>query len=378
METLRRLTIIVRTYNRQRFAIRAMDYWADKGPAVLILDGSADPLDFATVGRYPSHVRYIHNPVGLHQRLLDAMALVDTEFVALAGDDEFYIPSAVLKCIKTLDRVADMVACCGCAMSFSYKDGFVAGRQKYQALRGYSVDAEISEGRLCFHMRNYIPSLIYAICRTAIWKECYRAIPEQQFEFFAARELLFEMLMSFAGKSQVLPELMWLRSVGETKPIRKTDLANDPSKRIDDWWNDPGNLIEHERLLLAVSEGFSKLSNEEKSPCEYRSSVAKGVEAYLDFYRKRPNRKKRVYQRPARLAKGLLKRLIPERYKTLIKSLLHKFRPQNNLSTTSLLTAAESLEASGVHVDFDELKNIESVVREFHNSRTDRGSVERE
>lgn len=375
---LSRLTLVVPTYKRHEFATRLISYWADKGPAVIVLDGSPEPIAQDLLPSCSPNIRYIHKPVGLYERLLVSLDLITTDFVALACDDEFYIPSAAANCIKQLDQEPDLVGCCGRAIKFSYTNRLVVGKPQYPALANYEIDAASGEERLVQHMREYVPSLIYAICRRDFWKNSFQFMREYEFPFFAAGELQFEMLMSYAGKSKVIPELMWLRSHGETEPTRGTDPSLDPAKRMPDWWVNSENHIEHDKFLSIMSDGFSKLSDGEKGPCEYRSSVAKGVEAYLDFYRKRTNRKKRVYQRPARLARGLSQRLMPERYKTLVKSLLQRFRPKRDLSFTSLITAAESLEASGVHVDFDALKNIESVVREFHNSRTNRGAVERE
>lgn len=168
---LSRLTLVVSTYKRQDFALRLMYYWADKGPEIIVIDGSPEPIARDVLAKYPESIRYVHKPVGFYERLLITLDLIVTEFVALAGDDEFCIPSAAAKCIKELDHEPAMVACCGCAIGFSYKIGSVAGNPQYPALANYSVDADNAEERLIQHMREYVPSLVYAVCRADVWRK---------------------------------------------------------------------------------------------------------------------------------------------------------------------------------------------------------------
>lgn len=366
---LTRLTLVVPTYKRQQFALRLMDYWDDKGPDVIILDGSSEPIAADLLKKYAPKIRYFHKPVGFYERLSSSLDLISTDFVALAGDDEFYMPSAVARCIDELDRQSDLVACCGRAIGFSYRSDFVRGMPQYSALENYSIDAASSDERLVKHMREYVPSLIYAVCRTNAWKTSFKYTLEEEFPFFAAGEFQFEMFMSYAGRSKVTPELMWLRSYGETEPTRGTDPSLVPAKRIPDWWRNPNNSFQHEKFFTIMAEGFSKLSDEAKETNEYRNSVVKGVEAYLEYYNEHLR-----HNRVRRYIRGIAIRLIPEVFLKPLKSLLQKLRPNKSnagtelMTTTELITAAESLEASGVIVDFDELKNIESVIREFHQS----------
>jgi len=157
---LQRLTLVIPTYERQDFVLRLMNYWLDKGPHLIILDGSAKPIEPARLDIFGSHIQYLHRPVGMYQRLLEALDLVQTEFAVLAGDDEFYVPSAVAACIKELDEDDGLVACCGRALGFSPKNQRVFGSPKYPRLEGYAVDAEGAEERITQHMIDYVPSLV--------------------------------------------------------------------------------------------------------------------------------------------------------------------------------------------------------------------------
>lgn len=365
---LSRLTLVVPTYKRQDFAIRLMDYWTDKGPEIILLDGSPEPIAPVALEKYSQNIRYFHKPIGLYERLLTSLDLIVTEFVALAGDDEFYIPSAAAKCIKELDREPALVACCGRAIGFSYTSGSVRSKPQYPVLADYSVDAVNAEERLIQHMREYVPSLVYAVCRTDVWRKSFGYILRNEFPFFAAGELQFEMLMSYAGKSKVIPELMWLRSYGENEPTRGTDQSLDSSKRISDWWANSSNSGEHEKFLAVMAEGFSTFSNQSKEFNDFRKSVVKGIEAYLEC-------EVHLNRSAAYLLRGIARRLVPERCKQPIKHVLDMFRFKKDFSNTSLIDGEKSLEASGVYVDYNELKNIESHILDFHQNRANQKSV---
>jgi len=312
---LGRLTLVVPTYNRQEFTLRLINYWSDKGPRLIVLDGSARPIKSKTLDGLGLHIQYFHQPIGMYQRLLESLNFIQTEFVALAGDDEFYVPSAVEACIVELDNDAAMVACCGRALGFTPKSQMLIGRTQYPLLEKYAVDSDLSEMRVSQHMRYYVPSLIYAICRTQQWKASWKYILSKEFPAFAIGELQFEMCMSYAGKSKVISELMWLRSNNENKPVHGTDPSLNPTKRFPHWWRNTENVIEYEEFISIMTKAFAELKPNGSN--DTRSVVIDGVEAYLDFVGERAN---------ARNMKSVLRnvaaKVIPESLKPHIKALL--------------------------------------------------------
>lgn len=361
---LSRLTLVVPTCDRQAFVLRLMSFWAEKGPKVLVLDGSSRPLPHETLHRYSQAIQYVHSPSGLSARLSASLALITTEFVLLAGDDEFYMPSALTTCIHMLDREVALVACGGRAIGFTYRDGLLLGTPKYQSLTGYKIYSDKAEDRLCHHMRNYVPSLIYSVCRTDSWKTAFEFILKEEFPFFASGELQFEMFMSYAGRSMVIPELMWLRSLGENEPIRGSDPSLNPAVRLPVWWGNADFSAMHERFLRIMSTGFSKLLNYEGAFSDLRETVIKGVESYLEFCREQSRRKSFSLR-----LRGFMSALVSMGYSTHIKRLIHRLRLGGCSTSSSLLAEAKSLEDGGIHVDFNELIDIEFVIKSFYNYR---------
>jgi len=363
---LSRLTLVVPTYERQDFALRCMNYWADKGPYLIVLDGSVKPIRPAKLDFFDSHIQYLHRPVGLYQRLLEALDLVETDFVALAGDDEFYMPSAVEACIKQLDKDDGLVACCGRALGFWPKNQRVFGSPHYPRLKGYAVNAEGAEERVVQHMRDYVPSLVYAICRAQLWKTAWGYTLRKEFPFFASGELQFEMFVAYAGRSKVVPELMWLRSHGETEPVRKTDPSLDVKKQIPGWWADPDKEKEHEEFISIMSRGFSELLPVTSG--DLRRAVFTGVEAYLEFYGNHTNSRGGLT-----ILKRLALKIIPSFAKPFLKSVLRGFWRHKFGQHAELLQAARVLEESGVRVDFRALEEIQKIIIQFHKNRNSIG-----
>jgi len=361
---LARLTLVVPTYERQDFALRLINYWSNKGPKLIVLDGSKNPIDSEILSQLSKHVHYLHRPVGVYRRLLESLDLIQTEFVALAGDDEFYVPSAVDACIKELDENQEMVACCGRALAFSVCDQIICGGPQYPRLENYLIGSDEPGSRVSDHMREYVPSLVYAICRTKLWKASWESILEREFPIFAIGELQFEMCMSYAGKSRVIPELMWLRSENETEPVRGNAPSLDPKKRFPDWWRNPKNKDEHEEFLVIMSSAFEKLLPDSKG--DRRSAVIGGIDSYIDFYFGRRGKRK---NKAKVILKSLLVPVLPQRVKQYLKFLLRWVRPSSTKLSVDLIPAAKVLRDSGVYIDFDAIEEIRDIVAAFHESR---------
>ncbi len=360
---LSRLTLVVPTYERQDFALRLINFWADKGVHLIVLDGSATPIEPAKLDIFGPHIQYLHRPVGIYQRLSESIELVQTEYVALAGDDEFYLPSAVEACIKELDENIGLVACCGRALAFGLKEMHVYGRAQYPRLEAYALNSETPKDRVLQHMRNYVPSLIYAICRTPQWGTALKYTVQKEFPFFASSELRFEMSMAYAGQSKVISQLMWLRSHGETRKIRgATSPSMDESRLISSWWADSSKVKEHEEFITIMSQGFSELLPDDGE--DIREAAIAGVEAYLDFYRNHKS------------SRGVLKKLsslvikiIPGFAKPFLRSICSESHRYKSGEYTGLLQAARAIEDSGVHVDFHALEEIQKTIVQFHKNR---------
>jgi len=366
--TLNNLTLIVPTYFRQSYALRLMRYWNDKGPKVIVLDGTDCPIPQKDLVGLGSSVVYMHNPVSMHERIRSSLNLIETDYVALNGDDEFYIPSAVIKCIQELQRNQELVACCGRALAFYPRLGSIYSNLQYPMLKNYSLDSGVPENRLTYHMTKYVPSLIYAISKKDPWKKAWIYTSHEEFPAYAIGELQFEMCMSVAGKSRVLSELMWLRSRGEVGPLPCADASLEPKNSFPEWWRNPSTKKDRDRFLYLMSDAFADLLGKSG---DRRDWVVRAFDAYLLRYLEVEQRGNVSFRKHV---KNIIKKILPPPYMEAIsrvrRSLRSGFRSERAQPTLSLLAAAESLHGDGVSVDFVELRNIEETIISFHRDAT--------
>lgn len=361
---LGRLTIIVPTFNRQKFACRLIDYWAQKGPQIIVLDGSPEPISHSFFLKYPNTIKYIHRPVSLNQRILEALELISTEFAILAGDDEFYIPSALVSCILQMDRNPELAACGGMALGFWPQNNTIMGKTQYPRLRSYAVDADSAEERLVSHMKEYIPCNVYAVCRSKFWKTSFYYALQEEFSFFSAGEIQFEMCMSFAGKSKIIPELMWLRSLSENAPIRGTSPSLNRNITLPDWWNNKNYNFEKNEFIRIMEKAYAELTFSTYSRQYCRKSALNGVEAYIDFCNNLLLKKEKTQKQESVINYSFFKKkMIMNFLKSYIFRNYCTISPKKRGKPLNLQLAAKRLEQDGIIVDFEALSEIELSIK---------------
>jgi len=110
-ELLSKLTILIPTYNRPLELERAIEYWRDIPVTVHILEGSQKPyFPIGTLTRNPKAISYHHLPNksedgianNYSDRLNYGLSIVDTEFTAFIGEDDFFLLSGLIKALKIL------------------------------------------------------------------------------------------------------------------------------------------------------------------------------------------------------------------------------------------------------------------------------------
>lgn len=234
--TLDRVTIFMITYERKALARRAMTYWAKHGAHMVVMDGSAQPMDDEFIGALPRRIRYVHDPSGVHRRVQRGVDLVETDFVIWMPDDEFYVPDVLARQAAFLDDNADFVAVCSrCAGFQPARSGFQMA-DLYTRFPVHLLHQEDDAQRMNFHLGSFTPTAFMALFRADLWLRMWRAIcAEKEFHWYSSMELLWDACASFAGKSTVIPELGWLRSLGEAPPTRDTDPTLDSKRHYSIW-----------------------------------------------------------------------------------------------------------------------------------------------
>jgi glycosyltransferase domain-containing protein len=237
MSLLNKLTIVIPTYNRPEFLKRSINYWKDTEANILIIDGSeVNPFKNELV-YLDNNIKYIYTPTPLANRLRIAISTVETEFVTLLGDDEYFIPQSLEKSIEFLETNFDYVACGGQAVHFTYQEEShsVMFKPAYQEF--YSFDLSIADPnlRVIEHFKNYTCSYIYSVMRAKEWKSAMYVPANSDFTAYGNGEYAFEFVACYLGKSKMLPNLSWFRSLENGRNITNEKGTN-PKNSFSVWW----------------------------------------------------------------------------------------------------------------------------------------------
>jgi glycosyltransferase domain-containing protein len=342
---LDKLTIVIFTYNRHKLLKRAIKYWSNYNLKILILDGSDIKLNDSVLEN--KNLRYIHKSTSLYDRLLSSIKYIDTEFMILCADDEFYLPSALSSCVQFLVKEPSFSSCGGPAIGFGFSKNRLYGLKAYPKLNGFCLDDRYAIERATKHFTNYVPAHFYSVMRFFNWKKISLYVFQKRYLFGAAHELQVEFLSTICGKSKIIPQLMWMRNK-EVSSITQDIIKLDISK----WWQE--KKYENERLdfLKRMKRACNELlSNNETKLNE--DTISKIFQTCIK------TRSKNVS------FVGKIKKLISDDIKRLriIKFILlikNKFIISNH---KSLKYEISLLESQGIRVNHKDLNKIISIIK---------------
>ena len=237
MSLLKNLTIVIPTYNRPNFLKRSVDYWKATDANILIIDGSQINLFKNELVQIENNIKYIYSPTSLANRLGIAISSVDTEFIALLGDDEYFIPQSIEKSIEFLSTNLDYVACGGQAVHFTYQreSHSVLFKPAYEEFHSFDLSINDSNLRVIEHFKNYTSSYSYSVMRAKEWKCAMHVFANSDFTAYANGEYAFEFVASYLGKSKMLPNLNWFRSLENSRNVTSENGTN-PKNSFWVWW----------------------------------------------------------------------------------------------------------------------------------------------
>jgi len=348
------ITIVMPTRERQAFMLRGVSYWGSLGVRLIVADGSEEALSASTIGSFPPNVTYLHSIENLPSRLATASAAVKTKFVAMVSDDEFFLRSGLVRCVRFLDQERDFVSCTGRAISIEVSESGLSWGTQYPEMAGRVLDAHDASTRVTQHFSHYTPVHVWSVIRTDVWKSAVNLCNQQEFRLYAQFELQLEYLVSFAGKSCVLPQLMWVRSK-ENASIVDVEPGLDSASKIGDLWSNPLRWQEKQRFVDLVAD-----SSRAFAPSLSVDDLRKIVVQSFSRYHMRLNRvaaKAFIWQ--ALAATLRLSRI------SLLNNAQGKPSYQIKLATTldQMMTA---MSANGVEFNCTEIKAIETRIYDHH------------
>ena len=194
------ITIVIPTYNRPKYLMRALDYWGQTEFEIIVTDGSQQKF----AGKIPQNVSYYFYPqVSMIQRYFTALEKVKNPYVVFCGDDDFILVRGLFACIDFLNNHPDYASVQGHAIEFG-----VHGEKRITALPtnvnaiGHHIDGPTAVERLNQLFDEYIYQ-VYSVYRTPMIQLALETCRYQKNRSYF--ELLATIIPSIFGKHKVLP-----------------------------------------------------------------------------------------------------------------------------------------------------------------------------
>ena len=347
---LEKLTIVIFTYNRHNYLKRTIDYWSNYNLKLLILDGSN--IKFNDPVLKNANIKYIHNTSSLYDRLLSSIKYIDTEFMILGADDEFYLPSALSSCVSFLIDNSSFSSCGGRAIGFGFDyKSKIFGKQIYLKLKNLNLDQNNPYERIFNHFSDYVPAHFYSVIRLNKWKKICSYVFQKRYNFSAAHELQVEFLTIVSGKSKIIPELMWMRNL-EVKRIYN-DLIE---LEINNWWLESNFHNEKLDFLRKMNEASKELISNINFNFDEKE-ISKLFELYI---------KKNFHEKFSK--RNFLSRIldiISPQIREMKKKFINKYKLKND-KYKSLVEEVRLIEKESVIVNYKELDYVINTLNQNH------------
>jgi len=210
---LSRISIVIPTYKRPLFVLRQYKYWRDTDAQVVVLDGSPQPLVIPET-LSSANLRYVHSGKSFVERLKSASQYVLTPYCIMLGDDEFLTYSGLRAAIKRLDDDHSIIGCVGrCLYFFVDQERFLLA-DAYREWKSFSQGTIDQRNRLDEDLPpNKTHMAHYAIMRSRIWAQIMANAYEREFSCAYAYERLVNLQRALHGKTEILENLLWFRSM---------------------------------------------------------------------------------------------------------------------------------------------------------------------
>ena len=346
------LTIIIPSNNRPFFLRRSINYWNNYNFPVIIIDGSDETQKKWADENSNRNIQYLYKKTPFPDRLNFAAKAIKTKYCILISDDEFYCVSVLKKCMNFLESNNEYVAVNGCAIGFFYNFSKLMGKKIYpEWIKRLRTETDPYE-RIMSHMRDYANPLGVSVTKSDMFKKCVELYANNEFPIFAQFELQMNLILSFAGKSKTIDELMYFRSLDEDSPpihhiiknhIQSLNLKN----TIDRFWNE--TKFERQKIkFISIVSSFLKTLKPEYSLDYCRNALTCSIELYIKNSLLIKNKKKDF----SLYIKILIYNFLP----TLVKNIVIKIRYR--LIRNSLLDEIKLMENEGILVNYKDINKI--------------------
>ena len=258
------LTICIFSYERKRDLERLVKYWSSTDVKVIILDASNQPTKIVN----SKNIKYFYTPnTPIHKRLLKFSEIVETKYILLSPDDDFFALEGISKTLKFLDNNSEFSSAQGLRIRFFDFPDFhwIPDYVKQMRLKFVEEDKIERLYKMSSSM-HYLYSIIRSTDFTKI-VNCFNNVNTEKRDAQMFVELIFNYTLPVLGKHIILPVFY---SARKAHPYEGGDIV------FGNWINDESdtdrnifisNVIEFyvSEIKCTKSQALSIFSNLTKS-----------------------------------------------------------------------------------------------------------------
>ena len=283
-----KLTVVLTLKDRVEFTYRWMNYanMINMPFKIIIADGGKDKTieDFLASGKHYSNInyQYIRFPYDetysdYYIKLASVLDMVDTEYMVLADNDDFYIVDGLRKSIDFLVNNTNYASCRGEIGGFfqKNKNEFQFGISSRESI---TLDSETSADRVLQNLSNYNVSY-YDVCKTENRRIAFNKIRDISSSDLFITEIIDSCLTVCFGKIKREEYLYLVRHNNSPESSARTlEKENDTLGRMFEktWSHDINSFI------TVISEMILKVDHSKNSQIyllkkAYRKHLSKAI-----------------------------------------------------------------------------------------------------
>ena len=336
-----------------------MEFWKDLPVQVVIADGGTDEFELGQVTGEASF-KYLNSHESFYSRMLDVVSHVNTEYVAVLGDDDFFSPDGLRRCIKRLDRDTSIVGCVGRSVRFFYQAGRILAEQRDPESSEFPTGVVTGLQRLhAMYHPGKIGALFYGVYRSEPWKDVVSATYSSRFATGYIYDTIIRTLLTYRGPIGIEDSLTWYCS-SENPPIKS---APGMERRVDllEWLTMPEFEVERISCRTLLSENLSAIRNDD------RSDIEPAIDFVLAELRRRYELKAQIRTSMSARARRVTVRFAPRWLKKLGKRIMPRaLGRQLDWNVRDISQLAIQLRSGGIDVNDQDLEQISVLVRAMH------------
>jgi len=360
VDGLEKLSIVILTYGRHDFVRRQIDYWSNSPVTIHIVDGSPDPIRQKDLENLSTNIKYHHINDDYFARMRAAIELVETPYVAMLADDDFFLTAGLIESIRRLEADPKLFGVVGRAMYFFFQRGKVLGNQTHAQSGNYpdAINTGIARLNNLYH-EGKVGGLAFGVYRSEGWRSAVRSTYAKTYSCAYVYDSFLRTMLTYLGEIKVSESLVWLCS-GENPPIKNESSFN---RKVDliDWFNNIEYAEEVVDYKVRLTEALFAEGKDSREAIE--RSVNYVVSTLESRYQVKAQQRTSIAKRIPVLVQRYVPKTIKDFGKDYLPLKLKKILDWQNFTLSEVL---EQMKTRGIVYDNAEVGHVIALIKDFH------------